>query len=106
MHALFYSNGQWTDLGAPSGATSLRVDGLDDAGQVLIDASIGRGVIGSVSVTDHLFLYDNGQWTDLGAPGNTNSYWYSSAYEESTPVYNCWTPALSVFCQPAEGAYS
>jgi hypothetical protein len=66
-----YSNGQWDDLGAPSGATSLDVDGLDDAGQVLAGAYLGSGA----SAAYHLFLYTSGQWTDLNVPSEVNSFY-------------------------------
>jgi probable HAF family extracellular repeat protein len=80
--ALLYSNGQWTNLGVPSGAANLNVDGLDDARQVLADGYVGSGA----STTEHLFLYSNGQWTDLGPPSGAVYFSGSPSINDSGQI--------------------
>lgn len=62
---LLYSNGKWINLNPPS-EYQLYYDGvgLDEAGQVLVDAALTtpQGLRG----VDTSLLYDNGQWINLG----------------------------------------
>src|SRR5262249_30248302 len=61
-HVVLSSNGQWTDLGLPSGYTGGVVDGLDHAGEVLVTVFNAGN-----PTSTHLFLYSNGQWTDINS---------------------------------------
>ncbi|HEY7424002.1 MAG TPA: hypothetical protein VH682_07185, partial [Gemmataceae bacterium] len=55
-HPFLYSNStkSWTDLGTPSGVSSITPTGLDGAGDVL-----------AYSGSNKPFLYSNGQWTNV-----------------------------------------
>lgn len=66
FQAFLYSNGQMTSLGTSSPLFDSYPVGINDAGQVALEASGGSNA----------FLYTNGQLRDLGTLGGS----YSSAY--------------------------
>jgi probable HAF family extracellular repeat protein len=82
VNTLFlYSNGQWTDLGAPSGISgshSVIDAALNNSGQVVITEGIaiyptpspdGNTPDWIMLQASPPFLYSNGHWAELSAPG-------------------------------------
>jgi probable HAF family extracellular repeat protein len=71
-HAFIYQNGTMTDLGTFGGTWSY-ARGINDAGQVVGDATIDSGA-GSIT---HAFLWQNGTMTRLDGPNDPPSIAYA-----------------------------
>ena len=82
-----YSEGAGTTYLYPLLADNVVIDSADainDSGQVAVDATLD--VNGTATQTNHIFLYNDGAWTDLGTPLPGYQFSYPVAINDSGDV--------------------